>query len=76
MLSLTKQLVKLSFVSSLTNKRSYKGGIPGCNLPFRKSLDNPMRFTAFFLMAGVIGFGAPWLVVMHQMLRPYDYVVD
>ncbi|XP_075148825.1 cytochrome c oxidase subunit 7C, mitochondrial-like [Haematobia irritans] len=51
--------------------RNYKGGVPGCNLPFK--LDNPYRFTAYYLVAGVIGFGAPWLVVMHQMLRPYDY---
>ncbi|XP_037823170.1 uncharacterized protein LOC119611592 [Lucilia sericata] len=80
MLSISKQLAKTTSVVLLnktaTTRRFYKGGVPGCNLPFRKSMDNPMRFTAFFLLAGIIGFGAPWLVVMHQMLRPYDYVVD
>ncbi|KAH8353953.1 hypothetical protein KR067_005946 [Drosophila pandora] len=45
----------------------YPGGCPGANLPF--SLDSPMRFTLFFFIAGVIGFGAPALVFRHQMLR-------
>ncbi|XP_059217598.1 cytochrome c oxidase subunit 7C, mitochondrial-like [Stomoxys calcitrans] len=74
MLGIAKQLVN-SYPNSLANRaiivRNYKGGVPGCNLPFK--LDNPYRFTVFYLVAGIIGFGAPWLVVMHQMLRPYNY---
>ncbi|KMY92658.1 cytochrome c oxidase subunit 7C, mitochondrial [Drosophila simulans] len=45
----------------------YPGGSPGANLPF--GLDSPMRFTLFYLIAGVVGFGAPFLVIRHQMLR-------
>ncbi|KAH8401253.1 hypothetical protein KR009_004144 [Drosophila setifemur] len=45
----------------------YPGGTPGVNLPF--GLDTPMRFTLCWLIAGVIGFGAPALVLRHQMLR-------
>ena len=39
-------------------------------------MDNPLRLTAFYLLLGGLGFGAPWLVIMHIMLKPYDYVVD
>ncbi|XP_017120455.1 cytochrome c oxidase subunit 7C, mitochondrial [Drosophila elegans] len=45
----------------------YSGGCPGANLPF--GLDSPMRFTVCYLIAGVVGFGAPFLVIRHQMLR-------
>ncbi|KAH8232913.1 hypothetical protein KR026_001776 [Drosophila bipectinata] len=45
----------------------YPGGVPGENLPF--SLDTPMRFTLWYMIAGVLGFGAPFLVFRHQMLR-------
>ncbi|XP_020800686.1 cytochrome c oxidase subunit 7C, mitochondrial [Drosophila serrata] len=45
----------------------YSGGCPGNNLPF--GLDTPMRFTLFYTIAGIVGFGAPFLVVRHQMLR-------
>ncbi|XP_073844622.1 cytochrome c oxidase subunit 7C-like [Musca autumnalis] len=74
MLNITRNLLNV-YPKPIYNKnlliRHYKGGVPGCNLPFK--LDKPYRFTVFYLVAGVIGFGAPWLVVMHQMLRPYDY---
>ncbi|KAH8367143.1 hypothetical protein KR084_003324 [Drosophila pseudotakahashii] len=43
------------------------GGCPGANLPF--GLNSPMRFTLWYLIAGVVGFGAPFLVIRHQMLR-------
>ncbi|XP_039502170.1 cytochrome c oxidase subunit 7C, mitochondrial [Drosophila santomea] len=45
----------------------YSGGTPGVNLPF--GLDSPMRFSLFYLIAGIVGFGAPFLVIRHQMLR-------
>jgi len=28
-----------------------------------------MRFTVCYLIAGIVGFGAPFLVIRHQMLR-------
>ncbi|EDW01810.1 GH21644 [Drosophila grimshawi] len=50
----------------------YPGGIPGMNLPFRKGIENPMRFTLIYLVLGTLGFGAPFLVIRHQMLRNVD----
>ncbi|XP_034132414.1 cytochrome c oxidase subunit 7C, mitochondrial [Drosophila guanche] len=47
----------------------YSGGCPGVNLPWSKGMHNPMRFTLFWVIIGTVGFGAPWLVVRHQMLR-------
>uniref|UniRef100_A0A1A9ZX19 Uncharacterized protein n=1 Tax=Glossina pallidipes TaxID=7398 RepID=A0A1A9ZX19_GLOPL len=73
MLGLTRQFNR-SFAHNFTKKhmvRYYRGGHPGCNLPFR--LDNPVRFTILFTIFGVTGFGASWIIIMHQMLRPYDY---
>ncbi|KRG04233.1 cytochrome c oxidase subunit 7C, mitochondrial [Drosophila mojavensis] len=54
----------------LTRQMSgYPGGVPGLNLPFRRALENPVRLTISWLILGILGFGAPWLVVRHQMLR-------
>ncbi|KAH8407543.1 hypothetical protein KR222_005135, partial [Zaprionus bogoriensis] len=47
----------------------YPGGCPGVNLPFRRGMDNHVRFTIFWTILGTIGFGAPVLVLRHQMLR-------
>ncbi|EDW08701.1 hypothetical protein AWZ03_001824 [Drosophila navojoa] len=43
------------------------GGIPGENLPF--SLQNKYRITALFTVGCVLGFGAPFLIVRHQLLK-------
>ncbi|XP_034107486.1 cytochrome c oxidase subunit 7C, mitochondrial [Drosophila sulfurigaster albostrigata] len=47
----------------------YPGGVPGLNMPFRRGMESPLRFTFFWLVLGTIGFGAPFLVIRHQMLR-------
>ncbi|XP_030380693.1 uncharacterized protein LOC115628661 [Scaptodrosophila lebanonensis] len=60
---------KMWAASTLARSFGYAGGVPGNNLPWRKGMDNPMRFTLFYLIIGTVGFGAPWLVVRHQMLR-------
>ncbi|XP_030558195.1 uncharacterized protein LOC115760818 [Drosophila novamexicana] len=61
--------VRKMCVPLIRQMSGHPGGIPGLNLPFRKGLDSPMRFTVFWLVLGTLGFGAPWLVVRHQMLR-------
>ncbi|XP_066254975.1 cytochrome c oxidase subunit 7C, mitochondrial-like [Euwallacea similis] len=43
------------------------GGIPGENLPF--SIDNRYRLTALFIAFFGSGFGAPFLIVRHQMTK-------
>ncbi|XP_068145654.1 uncharacterized protein COX7CL [Drosophila tropicalis] len=47
----------------------YGGGCPGANLPWSKGMHSPIRFTIFYAILGILGFGSPWLVVRHQMLR-------
>ncbi|KAH8253940.1 hypothetical protein KR032_007823 [Drosophila birchii] len=45
----------------------YAGNEPGNNLPF--GLNSPIRFTLWFTIWGAAGFGSPFLVIRHQMLR-------
>ncbi|BFG05929.1 GL11513 [Drosophila persimilis] len=43
------------------------GGVPGENLPF--GLTNKYRITALFTIGCVLGFGSPFLIVRHQLLK-------
>jgi len=54
-------------LSSIADLQSYCFYYLLQNLPF--GLDSPMRFTVCYLIAGIVGFGAPFLVIRHQMLR-------
>ncbi|XP_017836051.1 uncharacterized protein LOC108595341 [Drosophila busckii] len=57
----------------LVRHHGHPGGIPGLNMPFRKGMESPIRFTIFFVVLSVIGFGAPCLVFRHQMMRTVTY---
>ncbi|CAG9808470.1 unnamed protein product [Chironomus riparius] len=43
------------------------GGIPGENLPF--GIHNRFKLTAYFMLFFGSGFGAPFLVLRHQLLK-------
>ncbi|KAJ8947281.1 hypothetical protein NQ318_014178 [Aromia moschata] len=43
------------------------GGVPGGNLPF--SLTNRYKLTAYFVLFFGSGFGAPFLILRHQLLK-------
>ncbi|XP_023168287.1 uncharacterized protein LOC111597687 [Drosophila hydei] len=61
--------VRKIFAPLARHMSGYPGGVPGLNLPFRKGLESPVRFTISWFILGTLGFGAPWLVVRHQLLR-------
>lgn len=44
-----------------------EGGIPGANLPF--SLNNPYKLTLLYILFFGSAFGAPFLIVRHQLLK-------
>ncbi|XP_017049984.1 cytochrome c oxidase subunit 7C, mitochondrial [Drosophila ficusphila] len=48
-------------------RMSGHGGVPGENLPF--GLTNKYRITALFTIGTVLGFGSPFLIVRHQLLK-------
>ncbi|KAJ8964647.1 hypothetical protein NQ314_004727 [Rhamnusium bicolor] len=43
------------------------GGVPGANLPF--SINNRFKLTALFIVFFGSGFGAPFLILRHQLLK-------
>ncbi|XP_065368447.1 cytochrome c oxidase subunit 7C, mitochondrial-like [Calliphora vicina] len=59
-------LLASNFAKSMVRFHSH-GGIPGENLPF--SLKNRYRLTALFTTFTVLGFGSPFLIVRHQLLK-------
>ncbi|KAH8269613.1 hypothetical protein KR018_010508 [Drosophila ironensis] len=67
MWSILRNPLRKSFGPLHRYGHGYPGGQPGVNIPF--NMDNPMRFTLIYFIAGFVGFGAPALVFRHQMLR-------
>ncbi|XP_037823166.1 cytochrome c oxidase subunit 7C, mitochondrial [Lucilia sericata] len=66
MLNRTNLLAASNLSKALVRFHSH-GGIPGENLPF--SLKNRYRITAIFTTFTVLGFGSPFLIVRHQLLK-------
>ncbi|XP_076309890.1 cytochrome c oxidase subunit 7C, mitochondrial-like [Tachypleus tridentatus] len=48
-------------------RRGGHGGVPGENLPF--SIENRYKLTALFVLFFGSGFGAPFLLLRHQLLK-------
>ncbi|RZC40956.1 COX7C domain containing protein [Asbolus verrucosus] len=48
-------------------RNSGHGGVPGENLPF--SITNRYKLTAMFILFFGSGFGAPFLILRHQLLK-------
>ncbi|XP_063905402.1 cytochrome c oxidase subunit 7C, mitochondrial-like [Zophobas morio] len=47
--------------------RNHHGGNPGENLPF--DINNRFKLTAMFIAFFGSGFGAPFLILRHQLLK-------
>ncbi|XP_013118865.1 cytochrome c oxidase subunit 7C, mitochondrial [Stomoxys calcitrans] len=65
MLNPTKLLARN--VSKALVRHHSHGGVPGENLPF--SLNNRYKLTAIFTVFTALGFGSPFLIVRHQLLK-------
>ncbi|KAH1001155.1 cytochrome c oxidase subunit 7C, mitochondrial [Dendroctonus ponderosae] len=53
-------------ISNFVRNHSH-GGVPGENLPFQ--IENRYRLTAVFILFFGSGFGAPFLILRHQLLK-------
>ncbi|KAI9583286.1 cytochrome c oxidase subunit 7C, mitochondrial-like [Glossina fuscipes] len=66
MLTKTNLLLARNLTKSMVRFHGH-GGIPGENIPF--SLQNRYRITGVFTVFTVLGFGSPFLIVRHQLLK-------
>ncbi|XP_005191003.1 cytochrome c oxidase subunit 7C, mitochondrial [Musca domestica] len=66
MLNASQLLLARNISKAMVRFHSH-GGIPGENLPF--SLKNRYKLTAIFTTFTVLGFGSPFLIVRHQLLK-------
>ncbi|KAL7641044.1 UNVERIFIED_CONTAM: hypothetical protein RMT77_008181 [Armadillidium vulgare] len=63
----SRAIVPVRNIMTSVVRRGNEGGIPGSNLPFQ--IKNRYRLTATFIVFFGSGFGLPFILVRHQLLK-------
>ncbi|CAG9764716.1 unnamed protein product [Ceutorhynchus assimilis] len=66
MIGRTSLFARNAFTKLVRNSHAH-GGVPGENLPF--GIENRFKLTAYFILFFGSGFGAPFLVLRHQLTK-------